>query len=92
MNGCMTSPNIGFKKLLLKRFELLEVNKYNISKLYNKTFKELTNVSVRRKKHKKHLIDFQFTNLLIIPVKCLHSASFITANNSLKVKYTFVSL
>jgi hypothetical protein len=46
---------IGFKKLLLKRFELLEVNEYNTSKLYNKTFKELTNVSIRRNKHKKHL-------------------------------------
>jgi hypothetical protein len=55
MKGCMPSPNIGFKKLLLKRFELLEVNEYNTSKLYNKTFKELTNVSIRRNKHKKHL-------------------------------------
>jgi hypothetical protein len=55
MKGCISTPNIGFKKLLLKRFELLEVNEYNTSKLYNKTFKELINVSVRKKKHKKHL-------------------------------------
>ena len=55
MKGTLPTPNIGFKKLLLKRFEILEVNEYNTSKLYNKTFKELTNVSVRRKKHKKHL-------------------------------------
>jgi len=55
MKGCISTPNIGFKKLLLKRFEILEVNEYNTSKLYNKTFKELTNVSVRKKKHKKHL-------------------------------------
>ena len=55
MKGCMPSHNIGFKKLLLKPFELLEVNEYNTIKLYNKTFKELTNVSVRRKNHKKHL-------------------------------------
>jgi hypothetical protein len=49
MKGCIPTPNIGFKKLLLKRFEILEVNEYNTSKLYSKTFKELTNVSVRRK-------------------------------------------
>jgi hypothetical protein len=55
MKETLPTPNIGFKKLLLKRFEILEVNEYNTSKLYNKTFKELTNVSVRRKKHKKYL-------------------------------------
>jgi len=55
MKGTISTPNIGFKKLLLKRFEILEVNEYNTSKLYNKTFKELKNVSVRKNKHKKHL-------------------------------------
>ena len=55
MKGTIPVPNIGFKKLLLKRFEILEVNEYNTSKLYNKTFKELENVSVRKNKHKKHL-------------------------------------
>ena len=55
MKGTIPAPNIGFKKLLLKRFEILEVNEYNTSKLYNKTFKELENVSVRKNKHKKHL-------------------------------------
>lgn len=55
MKGCIPAPHIGFKKLLLKRFEILEVNEYNTSKLYNKTFKELENVSVRKNKHKKHL-------------------------------------
>jgi hypothetical protein len=34
---------------------ILEVNEYNTSKLYNKTFKELENVSVRKNKYKKHL-------------------------------------
>ena len=38
MKGTISTPNIGFKKLLLKRFEILEVNEYNTSKLYNKTF------------------------------------------------------
>ena len=55
MKGTIPVPNIRFKKLLLKRFEILEVNEYNTSKLYNKTFKELKNVSVRKNKHKKHL-------------------------------------
>ena len=36
-------------------FIILEVNESNTSKLYNKTFKELENVSVRKNKHKKHL-------------------------------------
>ena len=35
--------------------KILEINEYNTSKLYNKTFKELENVSVRKNKHKKHL-------------------------------------
>ena len=55
MKGTISTPNIGFKKLLLKKFEILEVNEYNTSKLYNKTFKELKNVSVKKNKHKKHL-------------------------------------
>ena len=57
MKGTISTPNIGFKKLLLKRFEILEVNEYNTSKLYNKTFKELENVSVRKNKHKKLLFN-----------------------------------
>jgi len=55
MKGTIPAPNIGFKKLLLKRFEIFEINEYNTSKLYNKTFKELENVSVITNKHKKHL-------------------------------------
>ena len=55
MKGTISTPNIGFKKLLLKRFEMFEINEYNTSKLYNKTFKELKNVSIRKNKHKKHL-------------------------------------
>ena len=44
MKGTISTPNIGFKKLLLKRFEMFEINEYNTSKLYNKTFKELENL------------------------------------------------
>ena len=55
MKGCLSTPNIGFKKLLARRFEILDVNEFNTSKLYNKTFKEMNNVKVKRKKHVKHL-------------------------------------
>jgi len=54
MKGCIPCLGIGFKKLLSKRFEILEVNEFSTSKLYNKTFEELENVYVRRK-HKKRL-------------------------------------
>lgn len=55
MKGTIPAPNIGFKKLLLKRFDILEVNEFKTSKLYNKTLEELENVSVKKGKHKKHL-------------------------------------
>jgi len=55
MKGCISTPNIGMKKLLLSRFDIVEVNEFNTSKLYNKTLKEMENVSVKRKKHKKSL-------------------------------------
>jgi hypothetical protein len=34
---------------------MLDINEFNTSKLYNKTFKELKNVSVRKNNHTKHL-------------------------------------
>jgi len=55
MKGTISTPNIGIKKLLLSKFEVIDVNEYNTSKLYNKTLKEMDNVKVRRKKHVKHL-------------------------------------
>ena len=55
MKGCIPTPNIGMKKLLLSRFDIVEINEFNTSKLYNKTLKEMENVSVKRKKHKKSL-------------------------------------
>jgi hypothetical protein len=55
MKGCISAPNIGFKKLLNKRFDIVEVNEYNTSKLYNKTLKELKNASIKKNKHKKYL-------------------------------------
>ena len=55
MKGCISTPNIGMKKMLLSRFDIIEVNEFNTSKLYNKTLKEMENV--KRKKHKKSLHD-----------------------------------
>jgi len=55
MKGCIPSPNIGFKKILNKRFDIVEINEYNTSKLYNKTLKELINVSIRKNKYKRYL-------------------------------------
>ena len=50
-----TKPKYRIYELLLKQFEILEVNEYNTSKLYNKTLKEFKNVPVIKNKHKKHL-------------------------------------
>ena len=55
MKGCISTPNIGMKKLLQSRFIIVDVNEFNTSKLYNKTLKEMENVTVKRKKHKKSL-------------------------------------
>jgi hypothetical protein len=55
MKGCISTPNIGLKKLLLNRFDIVEINEFNTSKLYNKTLKEMENVCIKRKKHKKSL-------------------------------------
>jgi hypothetical protein len=55
MKGCIPTPNISMKKLLLSRFDIVEINEFNTSKLYNKTLKEMENVSVKRQKHKKSI-------------------------------------
>ena len=55
MKGCISTPNIGIKKLLQSRFIVVDVNEFNTSKLYNKTLKEMENITVKRKKHKKSL-------------------------------------
>jgi hypothetical protein len=55
MKGTLSTPNIGFKKLLSKNFDVIEVNEFNTSKLYHKTLTELTNVRVRKGKHSKYL-------------------------------------
>lgn len=56
MKGCMPTPNKGIAKLLIKRFEVVSVDEYKTSKLYNKDLtKELTNVKVKRGKRSKSI-------------------------------------
>ena len=56
LKGTVSTPGISFKRLLNKRFEILETDEFRTSKLYNKTFKEMINVKVKKGKHtKKHL-------------------------------------
>ena len=55
MRGTLPVPNVGFKKLLSRRFQMLEINEYNTSRIYNKNFKELESVTIKKKKHKKRL-------------------------------------
>ena len=55
MKGTLPVPHIGIKKLLASRFDIIDVNEFNTSKLYNKTLKEMDNVKIRKKKHVKHL-------------------------------------
>ena len=55
MKGKMSTPGIGIKRLLHSKFEILETDEFKTSKLYNKTFKELTNIKVRKGRHTKTL-------------------------------------
>jgi len=55
MKGTLPTPHIGIKKLLASRFDIIDVNEFNTSKLYKKTLKEMDNVKIRKKKHVKHL-------------------------------------
>jgi len=56
MKGCMPTPNKGISKLLMKRFEVVSIDEYKTSKLYNKDLsKELTNVKVKRGKRCKSI-------------------------------------
>ena len=55
MKGKMSTPGIGMKRLLNSKFEILETDEFRTSKLYNKTFKELTNAKVRKGRHTKSL-------------------------------------
>ncbi len=43
----MSTPEICIKRLIASRFIIFEADEFRTSKLYNKTFKELTNVKVR---------------------------------------------
>ena len=51
MKGTYSTPNLGLKRLLSKRFEIFDINEYKTSKLYNKDYRELTNLKIRKGKH-----------------------------------------
>ena len=55
MKNFMPTPGLGIKRLLNKRFIILDIDEYKTSKIHNKTLKELTNVKIRRKKHSKKI-------------------------------------
>ena len=55
LKGCNSTPNKAFKRLLNKKFIVLETDEFKTSKLYNKNYKELTNVKVKKGKHLKYL-------------------------------------
>jgi hypothetical protein len=56
MKGCMPTPNKGISMLLMKRFEVISVDEYKTSKLYNNDLtKELTNIKVKRGKKSKSI-------------------------------------
>ena len=55
MKNFMPTPNLGIKRLLAKRFILLDTDEFNTSKIYNKTHTELVNVRIRRGKHSKKI-------------------------------------
>ena len=58
LKGTISTPGISFKRLLHKRFEILETDEFRTSKLYNKTFKEMINVKVRKGKHTKNFTKY----------------------------------
>jgi hypothetical protein len=55
LKGTNSTPNKAFKKLLNKKFIVLETDEFKTSKLYNKNYKELRNVKVKKGKHSKYL-------------------------------------
>ena len=55
MKNKMPTPGIGIKRLIASRFEILETDEFRTSKLYNKTFKELINIKIRKNNHSKKL-------------------------------------
>lgn len=56
IKGCMPTPNKRITKLLKKRFEVISIDEYKTSKLYNRDLsKELTNMKVKRGKKSKSI-------------------------------------
>ena len=55
MKNFMPTPGLGIKRLLNKRFIILDIDEHKTSQIHNKTLKELTNVKIRRKNHSKKI-------------------------------------
>ena len=51
----MPTHGLGIKRLLNKRFIILDIDEHKTSQIHNKTLKELTNVKIRRKNHSKKI-------------------------------------
>ena len=51
MRGCIPTPNIGIKRLLKSKFEIVDVDEFRTSKLYCKTEGILKHHQIRRKHH-----------------------------------------
>jgi hypothetical protein len=90
MKGTLPTPHIGIKKLLASRFDIIDVNEFNTSKLYNKTLKEMDNVKIRKKKHVKHL--HEILTLKEKTEKCIFVNIYVNAcKNILTIGKTFLS-
>jgi hypothetical protein len=52
MKGCMPSPNKGIYRILSQRFDIVEVDEFKTSKIYNDDLsQELVNLKVKKGKH-----------------------------------------
>jgi hypothetical protein len=52
MKGCMSSPNKGIYRILSQRFDIVEVDEFKTSKIYNNDLsQELVNLKVKKGKH-----------------------------------------
>ena len=55
MKNFMPTSGLGIKRLLNKRFIILDVDEYKTSKIHNRTLKELTNIKIRKNNHSKKI-------------------------------------
>lgn len=76
MRNYMPTPMIGFKRMLRKHFDVLNIDEYNTSKYNNKTKEENENLSLLtrpKKKRKKKDIELDNSSSTQLVVRLLHS-------------------